>query len=53
MSELREEIRDALNRHSAENRSDTPDGVLAQYLMDCLAAFDNAVVRREALTSDQ
>jgi len=30
-----------------ENASDTPDFILAQYLSDCLAAFDKAVRERE------
>lgn len=46
MSELRERIRQALNCVSAENGSDTPDFVLAEYLEDCLAAFDRATVNR-------
>lgn len=44
---LSEEIRAAINRHSAENYSNTPDFILANYLMDCLAAFDIATIRRE------
>ena len=43
---LREAIQWQVNRHSAENGSDTPDFVLAEYLTDCLAAFDKAVRRR-------
>ena len=48
MKTLLEDIRDAINRHSAENGSDTPDFILAQYLEQCLAAFDVAVLQREA-----
>lgn len=44
---LREAIRHAINRVSAENGSNTPDFLLAEYLTDCLAAFDKAVVARE------
>ena len=44
---FREEIDELLNRCSAENGSDTPDFVLARFLIDCLAAFDRAVVARE------
>lgn len=47
MSELEQEIRSAINRCSAENASNTPDFVLAQYLLNCLAAFDAAVQQRE------
>ena len=44
---LRVEIQQALNRNSAENGSDTPDYVLACYLVDCLNAYDKAVAERE------
>lgn len=36
-----------LNRHSAENGSNTPDFILGQYLVDCLKAFDKATNARE------
>lgn len=41
------ELTALLNRHSAENDSDTPDFLLAEYLMNCLAAFNRAVGARE------
>lgn len=44
---LRHEIARALNGVSAENGSDTPDFILAEYLTACLTAFDEAVVARE------
>jgi len=43
---LRDEIRWAINRHSAEKGSNTPDFILAEYLTDCLVAFDKAVTQR-------
>lgn len=43
---LEGEIRAAINRHSAENGSDTPDFILASYLIGCLTNFNNAVCRR-------
>jgi hypothetical protein len=46
-SRLRKEIEQAINKHSIENGSDTPDFILAEYLTDCLRAFDKATVRRE------
>lgn len=42
------ELSAVLNRASAENGSNTPDFILASYLMDCLAAFDKSVNAREA-----
>lgn len=41
-------IASALNRNSLENGSNTPDFILAEYLTDCLAAFDRAVAARDA-----
>lgn len=40
---LREYIAHGINRTSSENGSNTPDFILAEYLTDCLAAFDRAV----------
>lgn len=40
---LRRDLAEVLNRHSRENGSNTPDHVLAQYLSNCLDAFDVAV----------
>ena len=37
----------ALNENSAENGSDTPDFILAAYLMKCLEAYDHTVHHRE------
>ena len=37
---------ETINRNSAENGSNTPDFILAEYLTDCLTAFDRAVTLR-------
>lgn len=37
----------AINCHSAENGSNTPDFILAEYLIGCLEAYDKATLRRE------
>jgi hypothetical protein len=44
---LEQEIEHALNRHCAENGSDTPDFILAKYLLGALAAWNSAIVARE------
>jgi hypothetical protein len=44
---LRQELAAVLNRHSREGRSNTPDLILAQYLIDCLSAFDYATRARD------
>jgi hypothetical protein len=47
MANLREELKRAINHCSAENGSNTPDFILAEYLTDCLAAFEKASTTRE------
>ncbi len=47
MSEFVKELKHLINRYSQENGSNTPDFVLAEYLNDCLSAFDKAVNTRE------
>lgn len=44
---FREELKALLNVYSQENGSDTPDYILADYLQDCLIAFDKAVQARD------
>ncbi len=45
---LREDIERALNGASAESGSNTPDFILAEYLRNCLKAFDQASQKRTA-----
>jgi len=47
MTDLEREIAAVLNTHSAENDSNSPDWLLAQFLTNCLAAFNGAVQKRE------
>lgn len=47
MSEFREELVNLINRHSMENGSNTPDFILANYLMLQIESFDTTVNRRE------
>lgn len=41
------ELQTLINKHSAENGSDTPDFILAEYLSRCLATFNVIVKARE------
>jgi len=41
------ELEALINKHSLENESNTPDWILAQYLISCLAAFTRATQQRE------
>ena len=45
--DFKKELEHLINKHSLENDSDTPDFILAEYLNDCLIAFNKAVNRRE------
>ncbi len=40
MKTLQEDLRDLINKHGAENGSNTKDIILATYLSKCLEAFD-------------
>jgi len=40
-------LRELINMESMENASNTPDFILAQYLLSCLDTFDIAVQQRE------
>ena len=46
MSTLLRDLSQVLNIHSVEGDSDTPDTVLAQYLIDCLKAWNKAINHR-------
>jgi len=41
------ELTELLNRYSQENRSGTPDFILAAYLINCLATWNAGVNARE------
>ena len=44
---FRRDLTAVINRYSRENGSDTPDFILANYLSQCLAAFDAAARSRD------
>ena len=44
---LESELCSVLNRYSTENASNTPDFILAQFLLGCLAAWNIGVQQRE------
>lgn len=46
-SDFHKELESLINRHCKENESNTPDFILAYYLMGCLSAFNAAVQQRE------
>jgi len=44
---FKKELENLINRYSQENASNTPDFILAYFLVDCLSAFDMAIQQRE------
>ena len=46
MNEFEKELERLINSHSLENESDTPDYILAKYLVRCLEAFNAATKHR-------
>lgn len=46
-SKFEQELRELINRHCAENESDTPDFILASYMKQCFDSFNTAVNARE------
>lgn len=41
------DIENVINSYCKENGSDTPDFILAEYLDDCLRAYNKSLVARE------
>jgi len=48
MSTLEEDLAEVLNRHNQENASDTPDYLLARFLVRCLDAWNATQQERTA-----
>ena len=46
-TEFRKQLEQLINKESMENGSDTPDFILADYLMGCLENFDKTLQSRE------
>lgn len=44
---FREELQQLINRYSQENGSNTPDFIIADYLIDCLRALDTGLQARD------
>ncbi len=48
MKEFQKELESLINAHSQENGSDTPDFLLAEYLVGCLDVWNKTLCSREA-----
>ena len=49
---FKKELELLINKYSKENGSDTPDFILAEYLVNCLENFDKIVNQRNEWYSD-
>ena len=47
MTPFEQKLRELINRYCLENESDTPDFILAEYMIDCLDAFTDATRARD------
>jgi hypothetical protein len=47
MNSFEQDLSKLINNHNLEQYSDTPDFVLARYLVNCLTAFNAALQKRE------
>ena len=45
-TDFQKELEHLINRFCLENESDTPDFILAEYIMGCLTAYETAVNKR-------
>lgn len=48
MNNFTKELETLINKYSKDNESDTPDFILAQYLINCLQVFKVVVKDRDA-----
>ena len=48
---IHEEFRAAINKHSRERFSGTPDFIIADYLINCLRSYENATQKSRAWNS--
>lgn len=47
MGTFQKELQELINKHCLENESDSPDFILAEYMLDTLDAYTDAVKKRE------
>ena len=44
---FQKELTSLINRYSRENKSNTPDFLLAEYMNECLLIFERIIVKRD------
>ena len=48
MTEFEKELGELIRKHSMEHESDTPEFILAKYLIGCLESFNEAMKQRDS-----
>jgi len=51
--DLKDDLAELLNQHSMEQASETPDYVLAEYMLGCLYTYEKAIVGKELFWDKQ
>jgi len=49
---FKKELSSLINKYSLESKSSTPDFILADYLINCLASWDKTQINRQRWYSD-
>ena len=52
MDDFRNALADLINKYKLDKGSNTPDYILAEYLNDCLIAYENIIYAREKWFED-
>lgn len=52
LEQFKHELQKLINRYSLENRSNTHDFVLAEYLVECLLAYEKVIRFRDGYKED-
>jgi len=53
INEFKKELEQLINCHSLENESDTPDFILAEFMVDCMLSVNKMVKRRDEWYGDK
>lgn len=52
-SEFAKDLEQLINRHSMENGSNTPDFILAEFMMNALQSYERAIYQRTSWHGNQ
>lgn len=50
MGDFKKELEKLVNKYSKDNAADTPDFILADYLIGCLDVFEDTIQRKNQYT---